>query len=196
MGGSRMSGSRMSDSRMIFRFLFSLRHCGHHPIPDALPGRDRRNDVHNWGSWRVVRSDRYGSGTIKMVEDLCQPDWVVQKQPANHCLKPRSPAVGGSLSGTWTTSCTVATATDEIKFLSLEKFMLLQPGEESGLGIGSNVSDDSPMEDIRPPRSGPVTQSLMQLPDSVSDPGQLKWTKLLTALMNRLGSDPAGQAAS
>ena len=90
---------------------------------------------------------------IQMIKDLCQPDWVVQKQPANHCLKPCSPAVGGSFSRARTTPGAVATATDEIKFLSLKQFVPLQPGEESGLGIGSHVSDNSTMQCIGP--SGP-----------------------------------------
>ena len=100
-----------------------------------------------WESFRI------GSGTLQMIQELCKPVWVVQKQPANHCLKPCSPAVGGSFSRARTTPGAVATATDEIQFIRLKQFVLLQPGEESGLGIGSHVGDNSTMQGIGP--SGP-----------------------------------------
>ena len=131
----------------------SLRWRGLLPIPVAPPGRGHRNDVHNWGSWGFIRSDRDGSGTIQMIEDLCQPDWVVQKQPANHCLKPRRPAINRSFSRARATSGTVAAATHEIKFLSSKQFVLLKPGEKSGLGVSSDVSNNSPMQCLCP--SGP-----------------------------------------
>jgi hypothetical protein len=52
-----------------------------------------------------------------MIEELRKPGWIVQKQPANHCLKPRGPSINSGVRAPWTPTGTVAAATHQIEFL-------------------------------------------------------------------------------
>ena len=95
-----------------------------------------------WESFRI------GSGTLQMIQELCKPVWVVQKQPANHCLKPRGPAINRSLGTTGATTGAVATSTHPVQLVIVEELLIFQPGQCSGLGICTYISDNRFMEGI------------------------------------------------
>jgi hypothetical protein len=83
-----------------------------------------------------------------LIEELSQPDWIVQKQPANHCLKPCGPSIHRSISSPRTTPRTVATPSDQIKLLDVKQAFLLEPSQQVRLSIGANLSDDRLMQRI------------------------------------------------
>ena len=95
-----------------------------------------------WESFRI------GSGTLQMIQELCKPVWVVQKQPANHCLKPRGPAINRSIGPTGATTCVIATTAHPIHLDIVEELLLFQPGQRSGLGICTHISDDGFVEGV------------------------------------------------
>ena len=97
-----------------------------------------------------------GSDLLQVIEELRKPGWVVQKQPANHCLKPCGPSINGGIGAPGTTACTVAATTHPIKFLVIQEFTVFKPGEKPGLGIGADISHNSPVQLIRPTGPGPV----------------------------------------
>ena len=97
-----------------------------------------------------------GSGLLQVIEELCKPGWIVQKQPAHHCLKPRGPSINSGISTPRTTACTVAAPTHQFKFLVIQEFTVFKPGEKPGLGIGADISHNSPVQLIRPTGPGPV----------------------------------------
>ena len=95
-----------------------------------------------WESFRI------GSGTLQMIQELCKPVWVVQKQPANHCLKPRGPAINRSIGTTGATTGVVATPAHPVQLFIVEELLLFQPGQCNGLGICTHISDDSFVESV------------------------------------------------
>ena len=58
-----------------------------------------------------------GSGLLQVIEELRKPGWIVQKQPAHHCLKPCGPSINRSVCTPWTPTGTVAAPTDQVEFL-------------------------------------------------------------------------------
>ena len=60
--------------------------------------------------------------------------------------------------------------------------MVLKPGKPHCLRIGPNISNDSPMQIMRTARLGSVPEPLVQFPNSVTNPSQLKWTELVNTL--------------
>tara|TARA_Y100000746_G_scaffold38534_1_gene28793 strand:- start:1622 stop:1873 length:252 start_codon:yes stop_codon:yes gene_type:complete len=83
-----------------------------------------------------------------LIKELSQPDWVVQKQPANHCLKPCGPSIHSSISSPRTTPRTVATPSDQIKLLSVKQALLFKPRQEIRLSIGANLGHDCLVQGI------------------------------------------------
>ena len=95
-----------------------------------------------WESFRIC------SGTLQMIQELCKPVWVVQKQPANHCLKPCGPSINRSIGTTGPTTGVVATATHPVQLFIAEEMLLFQPGQCSGLSIGTYISHDRFMQGV------------------------------------------------
>ena len=120
-----------------------------------------------------------GSGLLQVIEELSKPGWIVQKQPANHCLKPRGPSIHSGLGSARTTACTVATPTDQIEFLGVQELTVFQPSQQTGLGIGANIGHNSTMQMVGTAGSGSMAEPLMKLPDGISDPSQLQWAQLI-----------------
>ena len=83
-----------------------------------------------------------------MIQELCKPVWVVQKQPANHCLKPRGPAINRSISTTGPTTGVVATATHPVQFVIVQKLLFFEPSQCSRLGIRTDISHDCFVQDV------------------------------------------------
>ena len=137
-----------------------------------------------------------GSGLLQVIEELRKPGWVVQKQPAHHCLKPCGPSIHSGISSPWTTACTVATPTHPIQFLVIQEFTVFQPAEKPRLGVSTNISHDSAMQVVRTSWPRPMAEPLMQLPHGITNPSQLQWTQLFVDIPGRLASNPIAQAAN
>ena len=131
-----------------------------------------------------------------MVKELGKPVWVVQKQPANHCLKPCGPPINRGLGTARAPTGTVAAPTHPVLFLLVQQLFLLKPGQHCGLGIGANVSNNSFVQSIRSSGAKPMPQALVQFPDCIPDPSQLQWSEGFSLGQRRLTADPVAQAAN
>ena len=58
-----------------------------------------------------------GSGLLQVIEELRKPGWIVQKQPANHCLKSCGPSINRSVCTPWAPTGTVTAPTHQVEFL-------------------------------------------------------------------------------
>ena len=137
-----------------------------------------------------------GSGLLQVIEELCKPGWIVQKQPAHHCLKPRGPPIDSGIGTPRATACTISATTHQFTFLVIQKFSIFQPGEEPGLGVSTNIGHDSPMQIVRTSWPRPMAEPLMQLPHGITNPSQLQWSQLFVGVPGRLASNPIAQAAN
>ena len=137
-----------------------------------------------------------GSGLLQVIEELRKPGWIVQKQPAHHCLKPCGPSIDSRIRTPRTTTCTVATPTDQIKLLIIQEVAIFQPGKEPGLGVSADISHNSPVQLIGPTGPDAMPQPLMQLPDGITNPSELQRTQRLIDAAGNLVANPVAQAAS
>jgi len=81
-----------------------------------------------------------------MIKQIGQPGWVVEKQPANHCLKPCGLPIDSGVSTPWTTPRAIAPAADQVLLLIRQDG--LQTLESLGLSIGANNRHHSLMQGI------------------------------------------------
>ena len=137
-----------------------------------------------------------GSGLLQVIEELRKPGWIVQKQPANHCLKPCGPSINSSVRAPWTPTGTVAATTNQSEFLCTEEFRVFQPAQQAGLGVSTDIGHNGPMQLIRASRPRAMAQPLMQLPHGISNPSQLQWPQLFVDVAGRLAFNPIAQAAN
>jgi len=137
-----------------------------------------------------------GSGLLQVIEELRKPGWIVQKQPAHHCLKPCGPSINRSVCAPWTPPGTVATPPNQIEFFCTEELAFFQPAQQAGLGVSTNISHDSAMQVVRTSWPRPMAEPLMQLPHGITNPSQLQWTQLFVDIPGRLASNPIAQAAN
>ena len=137
-----------------------------------------------------------GSGLLQVIEELRKPGWIVQKQPAHHCLKSCGPSINRSVCTPRPPTGTVAAPPHQIEFLGTEKFTVFQPAQQAGLGVSTDIGHHSTVQLIGAPRPGSMAQALMQLPHGISNPSQLQWPQLLIDVTGRLASNPIAQAAN
>jgi hypothetical protein len=129
-----------------------------------------------------------------LIEELSQPDWIVQKQPANHCLKPCGPSIHSSVGSSRTTPRTVTTPSDQIKLVIVKQILLFKPRQKIRLGISANLGDDSLMQRIGASWTSSQTKALVKLPNRITNPSQLKRPQLVGSTTANLGSNPIAQA--
>ena len=123
-----------------------------------------------------------GSGPLQVIKELSKPVWIVEKQPANHCLKPCGPAIDRCIPASRTSTCTVSPAAHPVQLLIAKEMVLLQPIETSGLGISTHSGHHSPVQIIEPPGHTPKSEALMELPYGITDPCELQGSEGLRAL--------------
>ena len=111
-----------------------------------------------------------------MIKQIGQPGWVVEEQPANHCLKSRGPSIHRCLRSPRTPASIVPAATDQILFMRIKKLLLLKPLQQAGLGVCPHISHHGTVQGLRTVRAGAMAQPLMQLPDRIPQPGELERT--------------------
>jgi hypothetical protein len=129
-----------------------------------------------------------------LIEELSQPDWIVQKQPANHCLKPCGLSIHSSIGSSRTTPRTVTTPSDQIKLVIVKQILLFKPRQKVRLGISANLGDDSLMQRIGASWTSSQTKALVKLPNRITNPSQLKRPQLVGSTTANLGSNPIAQA--
>jgi hypothetical protein len=112
-----------------------------------------------------------GVRRIETAQQLAQALRIVQVEPAHHCLKSRGPTIDRWIEVPGTTTGCIATPPDPLPFLIPQQ--RFEPLEGQALGLGPDAGDTGGME--QPRAGGPPHQrlTLMQLPDSIPEPGQL-----------------------
>ena len=73
---------------------------------------------------------------IQVIEKLRQARWVVQIQPAHHCLKPCGESINRRVGSLGSTPCPIAAATHQIPLL------LAQQGIKLSKGLSLSLSTD------------------------------------------------------
>ena len=118
-----------------------------------------------------------GSGPLQMIKELSKPVWIVEEQPANHCLKPCGPAINRSIPTAGTATSTVSPPTHPIELQIGQKLTLFKPGQRRGLRVSTNSRDNGAMKIVLSSGLLTETQTLMKLPNGITDPGELQWAK-------------------
>jgi len=125
------------------------------------------------GSWQIGQG--VGAGLFKLIQQLCKPSGVPQKEPAHHCLKSRGPPIDGRIAAPWSTPGPVASPSHPVAFGGAQQW--LQPLKGPGLGFGADLFDNGTMQGVAATGLPAVAQPLMQFPDRIPQPGQLQRTK-------------------
>ena len=106
----------------------------------------RRTDVQNEDSWGFEALFRRLFGASQLIQELRKAVWIVQKQPANHCLKSSGLAIGRCISRTRTAAGAVAATTNQSLFLVVEPG--LKTLQRTGLSVRSHFGHDGTMQII------------------------------------------------
>ena len=154
---------------------------------------NRRDGVQSEGSWARCSGCREGAGLIQVIEKLRQARWVVQIQPAHHCLKPCGQSIHRGIGSLGSTPSPIAAATDEIAFLVAQHWIKLPKG--LSLSLGADFGNNGTVQHICATGRPTETQSLVQLPDSIPQPGQLQRAEISSIIAAGLALDPLAQAA-
>ena len=81
-----------------------------------------------------------------MIEKLRQARWVVQIQPAHHCLKPCGESINRCVGSLGSAPCTIAAATHQIPLLLAQQGIKLSKG--LSLSLGTDPGNNSTMKNI------------------------------------------------
>lgn len=164
------------------------------PRGDHLSRRPWDGGARNVGSWvarRGVRRVRF----VQMIQKLGKPLGILQKEPAHHCLKSRSPAVAGWITAPGAPARPVAALAHQRTLPVVEQW--LEPLQRPGLGLGPHLGHHRLVELIRAAGPVAVPQTLVELPDRISQPGELQGTQPVgLKLMTGIGPDLAQPGAS
>ena len=87
-----------------------------------------------------------GSGLLQVIEELRKPGWIVQKQPAHHCLKPRGKSINRSVGSLGSAACPIAAATHQIPLLLAQQGLKLSKG--LSLSLGTDPGNNSMVKNI------------------------------------------------
>ena len=142
------------------------------------------------GGWRArIRPVR-----LQRIQELSETGWVVQKQPANHCLKSCRHSINRGIAAPRAATGTVATSTHQVELMVIKQRLKLL--ESPGLSIGTDLIHNRTMQNICAAGAAAMTQALMQLPDRIAQPGELERTEFITTAGAGPPVDPVAQAAS
>ena len=143
--------------------------------------------VGGWGARiRPVRLQR--------IQELSETGWVVQKQPAHHCLKSCRHSINRCIAAPGATTGAVPTTTHQVELTVIQQRLKLL--ESTGLSISTDLIHNRTVQNIGTTWTAAVTQALMQLPDRIPQPGKLERTEFITAPGAGPPVDPVAQAAS
>ena len=83
-----------------------------------------------------------------------------------------------------------------MKLLLIEQLFLLEPGQHCGLGIRADIGDNRFVKSSGAAGAQSMPKALVQFPDRIPDPGELKRTERLRLRKRGLTTDPVAQAAN
>ena len=87
-----------------------------------------------------------GLGVLQPIQKLRKPLWIVQKQPANHCLKPCGESISCRVGSLGSTPCPIAAATHQIPLLLAQQGIKLSKG--LSLSLSTDPGNNSTMKNI------------------------------------------------
>ncbi len=154
-------------------------------LSNASPRRFRDHGQPRWGC---------PSKLIDLFQELLEANRIVQKQPAQQCFEAGGLAIDRGITSAGTATGPIATAAYELLLLSLKKRLKSQ--EELRLSIGSHLRYNSPMQVIGTAWVLAMLQALVQLPDGITEPGQLQRAKISCFHSGTLSRNPVAQAAN
>ena len=97
-----------------------------------------------------MRGCRDSAGLIQVIKKLRQSRWVVEIQPANHCLKSCGQSIHRCIGTLGSTTGTVSPPTDKVALL-LPQDRLKLP-QCLGLGLSAHLSHNRAVQYIGAPR--------------------------------------------
>ena len=134
------------------------------------------------------------SKLVEVVKEFLEANRVVQKQPSQQRFEACGLAVGRGITSPGSSTGPIATPAHKLQLLGLQKWFKLL--EELRLGIRTNLGNYSPVEIVGTAWVPTMLQTLVQLPDGITQPGQLQSTKISSIRSGTLSRNPVGQAAS
>jgi hypothetical protein len=127
-------------------------------------------------------------GLLEVIQQLGQPLGIPQKEPSHHGLKPRGLPIGRRVATTRSAASPVATAPHLLELLRPQQRLQLLQG--SGLSLCLHQLHHGAVEIPGAAGAPAVTQPLMQVPDSIPQPGELQGTKVdSTGQHSSVGAD-------
>ncbi len=120
----------------------------------------------------MVRRGGSGVGVLKVIQEFSQAAWISQKEPAHHRLKSCGLSVRRAVLVSRSTSRPVASTAHQALFTGAQ--VGPEPFESRGLGFRPHPSHHLIVEIVGAGGGAAMTQPLVQLPDRVSEPGELK----------------------
>ena len=120
----------------------------------------------------MVRREGSGVGFFKVIQKFSQAAWIFEKEPANHRLKSRGLPLKGTVLPPRSPARPIATAPDQALFPGSE--MGLEPLQGRRLGFRPHLGHHLVVEITGAARGVAVLQPLVQFPDRIPQPGQLK----------------------
>jgi len=129
-------------------------------------------------------------GLVEVIQQLGQPPGISQKEPSQHRLKSRGLPIQGSIAAAGPRSGPVAAAAHLFPLLRLQPGIELLQG--MGLGLSLDLRHRGPMEVAGTARMAAKAQPLMQIPDRITEPGQLQGPEVPIGALGRHGRQPQG----
>jgi len=118
----------------------------------------------------------------------------MEKQPTDQCFKARGLAVDGRVATAGSTTGAIAATANEVPLRLVER--LVQARQGFGLGFRPNFSHNGVVKGRRSARAAAISKPLMQLPDSIAQPSELKWAEVSRSRHGLAALDPIAQAAN
>lgn len=148
------------------------------PPPGRRAPRSGRESGRRSGRGLMGGRTGGGRGLLEVIQQLGQPPWIAQKEPSQHRLKSRGLPIGRWVAAARPRTGAIAAATHLVALLRAEQ--RLQPQQGTGLGLGLDLGHNGPVQVGTPPGPAAMPQTLVQLPDRVTEPGQLQGPEIGT----------------
>jgi hypothetical protein len=129
-------------------------------------------------------------GFLEVIQELGQPPRISQKEPSQHRLKSRGLPIQGPVTSPGTGAGPVAAAPDLLALLRRQPG--IQPLQGPGLGLSLHLRHHGVMQIGGTSGLPAMAQPLMQIPDGITEPGELERSKIGLRRLGRQGGQPQG----
>lgn len=109
---------------------------------------------------------------LQLIQQLGQPSRIAKKEPSQHRLKSRGLPIGGGIPSPGAAAGPIAASSHLLQFLDPQQPLEALQGPRLGLSL--DLVDHSPMQISTASWAGTVTQTLVQIPHRIPQPGQLQ----------------------